>query len=389
MRRVWHRTVEHFKLPEAAKAEQRRDAAGLPAIDPGTEAVLPALIDWLCTAQDASASKDGGVARDYSLISGWATSYPETTGYIVPTMFDYARRTGDARLRDRAVRMTDWLVTLQYPEGGFPGGKVGSEPVVPVVFNTGQILLGLAAAQVETGHYLEPLKRAADWLVRVQDDDGCWRRYGSPFVTPGDKRYETHVAWGLFEAARLEPGRGYAQAGMKNIRWTLNGMRPNGWLDQCCLSDPSRPLTHTLGYALRGVLEAHRYDPQAGMLDAGRRLGDGLLAALRDDGFLPGCLTSDWAAAEKWACLTGTAQVAHCWLMLFRFTGEKAYLQAAQRANGYVRRTVRLDGPPEMRGGVKGSFPVNGDYGRFQFLNWAAKFLADSLMLEKELAAPA
>ena len=50
-----------------------------------------------------------------------------------------------------------------------------------------------------------------------------------------------------------------------------------------------------------------------------------------------------------------------------------------------MRRTVHLDGPVGLRGGVKGSFPVDGDYGRYQLLNWAAKFLADSLMMEMDL----
>ncbi len=44
-----------------------------------------------------------------------------------------------------------------------------------------------------------------------------------------------------------------------------------------------------------------------------------------------------------------------------------------------------LEGMPtvfDFRGGIKGSFPVNGAYGRYQYLNWAAKFFMDSLMLE-------
>ena len=36
-------------------------------------------------------------------------------------------------------------------------------------------------------------------------------------------------------------------------------------------------------------------------------------------------------------------------------------------------------------GGVKGSFPVDGDYCRYAYPNWAAKFLADSLMLETDV----
>lgn len=376
---------EFLALPRAALNERRRDAAGLPTYDAGTEQVLPALVQWLCRAQDQSKYADGGVARDFSLVRGWAASYPETTGYIIPTFLDYARRTGDDTLRERALRMADWLVGIQLHNGAFQGGKIDSVPVVPVTFNTGQILLGLAAAQAETGRYLDPMRRAADWLVQTQDADGCWRKHQSPFAAYGEKEYETHVAWGLFEAARLEPGRGYDEAGLANIRWALGSLASNGWLARCCLDDPTRPLTHTLGYALRGVLEAYRFHNDPAFLEAAQCAARGLMSAMRDNGFLPGRLRADWSAAADWACLTGTAQVAHCWLLLYGLTGQEDFLRAGSIGCSFVRRTVRLDGPLDTRGAVKGSFPVNGVYGKYEYLNWAAKFLADALMLEGEI----
>ena len=60
---------------------------------------------WIKRAQDASRLRDGGVARDFSLIRGWSASYPETTGYIVPTALECSRRFGDKDLRQRAQRM--------------------------------------------------------------------------------------------------------------------------------------------------------------------------------------------------------------------------------------------------------------------------------------------
>lgn len=376
---------ELLRLPVAAHAERRRDRAGLPSYDAGSKRVLDALMDWLSRAQDESASADGGVARDYSLIRGWASSYPETTGYIIPTFLEYARRTGRHDMRERARRMADWFVRIQLPGGGFQGGKIDSKPLVPVTFNTGQILLGLAAAQSAFGNYLEPMRNAADWLVRTQDPDGCWRKHPTPFAAAGEKEYETHVAWGLFEAARVEPGRGYGAAGLANVRWALSSQGPDGWFPKCCLDEPAQPLTHTIAYALRGVLEAHRFDADPLFLEAARRTADGLMTTLGPDGRLPGRMLPGWRPAADWVCLTGTAQTAHCWLLMYQFTGDTRYAEAAKRANGYVRRTVRLEGPLDTRGGVKGSFPVDGDYGRYEYLNWAAKFLADSLMLEMDL----
>ncbi len=327
------------------------------------------------------------VAGHYSLVDGWSASYPETTGYIVPTIFDVAALRGSDDLRSRALRMLDWLVSIQFPEGGFQGGRIDSKPVVPVTFNTGQILMGLARGAKEVDRYREPMCRAADWLSETLDHDGCWRKHPTPFAQPGEKAYETHVAWGLFEAARLEPDKPYAKAGLANIHWALGKQRENGWVEDCCLDDPGRPLTHTLGYFLRGLLEAYRFTQETDLLVAARRTADGLMGAMTGDGHLPGRLNPDWSMAEPWVCLTGSAQVAHCWLLLHIFTGEESYKRAGQAANRFVRRTVRTNGAPEIRGGVKGSFPVDGDYGKYEYLNWAGKFLIDSLILERNLGS--
>lgn len=374
------------QLPAEGLKELKRDWRGLRDEDPGVPKTIEAALQWLCLAQDSSLSCDGGVARVYHLMSGWSTSYPETTGYIIPTFLGCAERTGNADLRVRAERMLKWLKAIQLPCGGFQGGKIDSMPVVPVVFNTGQIILGLASGELAIGGYRESLGRAADWLVEIQDSDGAWRRFNSPFAEAGLKTYDTHTAWGLLEAARVLPGRGYAESAIVNIDWALTFQRRNGWFDKCCLSNAAIPLAHTLGYALRGVLEAYRFTNDAKYLEAARKTADGMLGALGNDGYLPGKFNPDWSAAAKWSCLTGMSQIAICWFMLHEYTGDERYRDAAVKANRFVRRTISFDVPPGMAGGVKGSFPLDGDYSKYEYPNWAAKFLIDSLLLESDLA---
>lgn len=378
----------YISLPAAARAERRRDLREGRGPDPGTGAATAAALAWLGRAQDMSASHDGGVARHFSLVTGWAASYPETTGYIVPTVLEHATRTADASLRERGRRMLDWLVSIQLEEGGFQGGTIGATPVVPVTFNTGQILLGLAAGVRQLGEAYRPAMRAAaDWLVATQDPDGCWRRHPTPLAARGEKAYETHVAWGLLEAARLDPDRPYAEAALRQVRWALTHQAPNGWFARCCLDDPSQPLTHTIGYVLRGLVEAWRFSGDRAMLAAARRTADGVLGALRGDGYLPGRLDDQWRGTVRWVCLTGAAQIAHCWLQLFEDTDDARYRDAARAANAWVRSTIRVDGREDTRGGVKGSFPIWGTYGQYEYLNWAAKFLIDANTLEAAVIA--
>jgi hypothetical protein len=373
-------------LSTAVRAEMKRELRPEARQDIPIEIAVTEALEWIGRAQDQSLSADGGVARHYCLVSGWAASYPECTGYIIPTMIREGRARGDASLLDRARRMLDWLVSIQMPSGAFRGGMMGESPVVPVTFNTGQILLGLAAGAKEFGDSYRPaMLAAADWLEGTQDSDGCWREHSTPFAAPGDKTYETHASWGLFEAARLSPHRGYAEAGMRNLRWALSHQNDAGWFAKCCLTDPSNPLTHTIGYVLRGLIAGYEFSGDSQILGAAYETGEGVLAALRPDGFLPGRLDREWQGAVSWACLTGTVQIAACWLLLYRATGEVRFRDAGFRANRYVRSTLRLDGPLETRGAIKGSFPVSGDYTRFQYPNWACKFFIDSNSLEQAI----
>lgn len=382
------RTIQRRRdVPAYARESARIDREGLPPADPGPERVVEEGMAWLARAHEAALGHGGGIARCFSLISGWSAPYPETTGYIVPTVIEHWHRTNDPEWRVLARRLLDWLVSIQMPDGAFQGGMIGQEPVQPVVFNTGQILIGLAAGVREFGEaYLTPMRRAADWLCEVQDRDGAWRRFYSSFAAPGEKAYDTHVAWGLLEAHRVDPYRGYADAALANIDWaTQTLLRPNGWYDRCHLSVPERPLTHTLAYALRGVIEGYLYQRDPRLLDAALLTARGMLSALRPDGYLPGRLDSEWRPATSSACLTGTSQAACCWFILYHETGDPQFLRGALAANHFVRRTIALEGPPEVRGGVKGSFPVDGDYGRFEFLNWACKFTVDANVQEMSL----
>ena len=138
--------------------------------------------------------------------------------------------------------------------------------------------------------------------------------------TGGEKAYETHVAWPLFEAARLEPSKPYAETGLANLRWALSLQQTNGWFKKCCLNGPSKPLTHAIGYVLRGVLEGYLFTSEPSLLKACRKTADGLVSAISNDGFLPGRLDSNWRGKTKWACLTGSVQIAYCLLILYKYT---------------------------------------------------------------------
>ncbi|MES1936610.1 hypothetical protein [Salinisphaera hydrothermalis] len=361
-------------------ARRGRHAVGDPEIH------LRAAAQWLAHAHDVG--KYGGVPAFYDVQrERWEASYPETTGYIIPTFYAYADRSGDASYFDRATRMAHWESDVQLDNGAVCAGTLAAPRMVPTVFNTGQVLFGWATAFERTREprFADSLRRAADWLVSVQDDDGAWRRHGSPFATHPLNTYNTRTALGLLDAARALDESSYSDAARANLNWALTQMRPNGWLDNNDLEDNRRPLTHTLGYALQGMLEAGTRLGDTRFVDAAR-LGLGRIAhCQRRDGSLPGRLDDRWRAAAPWSCLTGDVQIAYAWLQLARFDDSADWGGHAQRSIEFVQSTQDLATMDlNRRGGVAGSYPGHGGYMTHRYPNWAAKFFMDALMLSLE-----
>ena len=119
----------------------------------------------------------------------------------------------------------------------------------------------------------------------------------------------------------------------------------------------------------------------ARLLQAAERAADALLATVRADGWMPGRYRSDWSPAVRWSCLTGQAQMANNWMRLAVITGDPKWLEPVPAVLRFLKRTQnRHSREPGVRGGIKGSWPVGGDYGAYEVLNWATKFFADALM---------
>ncbi len=347
---------------------------------------LAAAGDWLARAQDAT--PDDGVAANYDVKKKrWAASYPETTGYIIPTLYRYADVSGRAEFNERATRMAAWESAIQLPDGVVQAGTMDAPEAVPTIFNTGQVLFGWASAWEQTGdeRFRQSLMRAADWLVTAQEADGAWRRFASPFAAHTLNTYNTRVAFGLARAGRVLDDARYAQAAKANVEWALTQAQDNGWLDNNDLEDNSRPLTHTIAYAIRGILEVGDLTDTPEFVAAAERIARAVAHAQRDDGALPGRLDSRWRPAARWSCLTGNVQMAIIWQRLHNLTGEPEWRVHARRCIDFTRSTQNVRHvDPGRRGGIAGSWPMGGDYMRWRYPNWATKFFMDALMLAND-----
>jgi len=346
---------------------------------------------WLARAQEATG--DGGVAGRYRLDGGWTSSYPETTGYLIPT-FLRLEATGWPGFEARARRAVDFLLGLQLPSGAFPGGEVAENLTEPSVFNTAQILHGLLAWAAHTGdsRTRTAAETAGAWLVSVQDDDGAWRK----FVYRGiPTTYVAHASCWLAEAGRQLYRPDFLAAAGCHLDWVLGRQDPaTGWFDLCGFSEADhrarRSVTHTIAYTVWGVLFAAEVLGRDDGIAAATRAAEAIGHRLAADGRLAGVLDHEWRAHADWTCVTGNCQMALVWQRLARRRDVSGDFEAwAGRALDLAASSQSLSSRNGgIRGGLPGSDPVWGDYIYAAFPNWAAKFFIDGQLARLETSAP-
>lgn len=372
-----------------------RHVLGIPLKIARNKDHLESAMDWLSYSQDITGT--GGSAASFGFDSGWVLPYPETSGYIISTFLRYSSISNDPDYLDRAIRMGDWEIEIQLPSGAVRGGSGIND--YPIVFNTGMVILGWADLYKATNEkkYLTAAVRASDWLCSISESDGKWIRHtynGIPHA------YHSRVAWALFVMSELTSSELYRETAMRNIRWVLSLASDNGWVDLMGFSHDELPLTHTIAYTLRGLLECSEYLEG----DLKRKVRELVISNserifLRyekrkrhpnaNPEYLSGRFNPKWQPVARFSCLTGNAQIAIIWLKVYRMTSDARLLNAALKILDQLKEVQDLFSSNRgIRGGIPGSFPIWGEYMPWSYPNWATKFFADALILQEELMKP-
>lgn len=345
---------------------------------------LKAAAQWLLESQTKTA--DNGYSAYYDLRKGWSNSYPETTGYIIPTMLKLSRFFGKPFMSS-AVHAADWLVDIQHEDGYYQGGLIGEEKY-PVAFNTGQVIFGLSAAYryTEDKRYLAPIGKILQWLAKIQSRDGVWRRFLTKKGSGEFQIYHTMVAWGMLKGADTIKQKKYYAYAIKNLDFTCAFQKPNGWFERTDLKIETndRPLLHFLAYTVEGLLESGIFLKKKKYIAVAKKTADVLLELQEENGSLKGRYNAKWQPEVAWSCLTGIAQMAVIWGRLYRIYKARKYMVAARRANDFLSELQVLETDDTgIRGGISGSYPLFTGYEPGRYLNWATKFFLDALLLEK------
>lgn len=382
------RTLLH--VPDKRLLVRRVVASAAPRLGP-TPSLDDALLStwgWLRRAHDVSA--DQGVPAMFSLAVGWTASYPETTGYLIPTLLGYARAQREPEARERALRMARWECEVQLPSGAVRSGWM-SDPPAPAVFNTGQVLFGWLAAAREAeregeredaARFRDSTARAARWLVEHQDEDGAWRRSLSASATSPVQAYNVRAAWGLGLAGKALGEPAWVEAAERSARWTLSRQDRDGWFADMSFLPGEPPPLHTIAYVLEGLVGLGQLLGDERFVLSAARAATPFAEHLELGMSLAGAYDAGFTPAARWRCLTGEAQLSLVLGRLARHAPRHARWRPLARKllEGLVRLQPRSG--DDVKGALAGSEPIWGAYCGFSYPNHAAKFLLDALLLE-------
>lgn len=259
-----------------------------------------------------------------------ANSYPEVTGYIVPTVL----ACGEDALARRLVR---WLMCVQRANGCYTDPDNG----VPYIFDTGQVLRGLLAGADLVPGTLESARRACDYLISEMVDCGAGG-FGNRFKGVVPESAHLYVLPALVEAAGVLGQPEYETAARRCLEHYLT------LPDALSL----HTLTHFLAYELEALIDLGRSECALPVLELlrQRQKPDGSIRAIE---------------GVDWVCVPGLIQLAICWYKL----GET---EPAERALAWV------EARQQPSGGFLGSMGEGARYFPKAELSWAAKFYLDA-----------
>jgi len=350
---------------------------------------LLAAVAWIKRAQDAS--DDHGVSYGYYLrplqkklsTLGWRDSYVETSGYIIETLYDIGENFDDLDAMTRAEQIGHWLLSVQNVDGSFSNDNYNKDQ--GIVFDTGQVLFGLARCYKESRNpiFERAGKKAALWLADVMDTDGAWRKNTHKNAV---NTYNSRVAWAMLEMHAVSPDRRVYEAAVRNLDWVLQQQLENGFFENCAFGQDDAPFTHTIAYAIRGLLEGARLTHDARYFLGAVKAARAVAEYVKPDGFLAGRIAKNGRALDDSCCLTGNCQMAIIWYQLAEYPDHAHMREVANLAIDYVMSVQDIKtSDANVNGAVKGSHPIWGKYTPFAYPNWATKFFIEALLYKEKL----
>jgi hypothetical protein len=352
---------------------------------------------WLLRSFKACDYKGSAASQSYRRYFyrwSWAPAYPETTGYIIETLYAYhdyiMSSKNDVLIADYqkliskykpsskksiVVESAEWICSLQFQNGALPGGK---DQKSESAFNTGMMLFGLMQVyeREQSVHCFEVAKKATTWLSSIIDEEGNF--VSASYIDSYTPSYYTRILWGMTIVNQQMKDESVAKAIKRAFHFIQKRQLSNGAFQYWGFEPQKAAHTHTIAYTLRGFLETSQLLNDDSYLLCAQNLAFGLINAYKNDNRkLAGSYDTDWRGDHTYICVTGHAQISFCLFRLYEITQNTEYQTIAKEIFEKIEKT------PTQKGAIAGSVPFSGAYMPYHYPNWAAKFWLDAFMKYK------
>jgi len=333
------------------------------------DACLKKNLSWLKRSFDVNKNKGSSAYRH--ILGYWSTPYPETTGYLLPTLLLSSDYLKDASLSDLAFDQLDCFESLLSESGAIEyNGKY-------YFFDNSQILLGLCEMyQSQPSKQVRFLaERIAAWMTDLIDADGSLT---SNTFTPGyTPSYFSRSAWALLKAAQQFETIS-SEAAIRLLYYIMKLKRSNNSFECWSFDGNPQAFSHTIIYTLRGLWESSLIlnDPQVRetSLSCIRTLTE---MVKNHSGKLAGSYDPAWKGDYSYCCTAANAQLAVLLMRVYEHLRDPFWLDTiGPLLYPLVYRQTIIH-----RAAIPSSLPVWGKYQRFRYTNWSQKFYSDALLL--------
>lgn len=327
----------------------------------------------------------GGVAARYNLQTRrYQGPYPETTGYIIPTLLHLAESQSDPSLRTRAIDAGQWLRARQNDTGAVRCNIDGSaadeaKPDKVILFDCGAILQGFSAlARLDDRVFRDAAIGLGRFLCASQKSDGLWDDY---LYFPTIGTHNSLVAYALIDAADTVGDTDFKDAGFRCLNALRERIHPSGFISGCEYGgDQKTMFLHPYCYTLEGYTKSAMILEDQDLLAVAERALDAMVAQIDRTGELPAAyLDQTLSPVRDDTATTGLAQLADLLFKVGRYVQRDDFASVAHRIMNFLRERIESSQADEgTRGGIQASFPIGGGYGPFTINNWTIKYFLDA-----------
>jgi hypothetical protein len=334
-----------------------------------------------------SSSGSGQYASKYSILrEQYFPPLPDAAANWISTLDNVKHNYADlyAKIfKDEKIdaNITDWLLSVQRPDGTFPSSCEDLFNQPPSVFTNGRIISGLLTGYIKKkdSSVLEAIIKSAQWLVQMQMDNGSWEHY-----TFNEPHVNTFSAFSLIKLGKTINEQKFIEAGKKNISYTIALQKQNGYFSET----NKKKINHfsiVIAQALSGIL-----------LSAGKLEDDSLIenvingykpffSLLKKDGYLPGEIDDQFQTPVNYCCLEGNCLLSSIGYDLYKKTGKEFFKTTADRLLQYVKEKQLRSRYTYLSGGITGSWPISGKYNSYEIHSSAVGHYVDALIKQDSI----